>query len=191
MANYLVCITGASGAVYGLRAMEALTAGGHEAHCIASEWGKRVIKEETGREFSDWTAEWGIPGDRVYDAADLAARPASGSFRLRGTVIAPCSMHSAGAIASGLSLNLVHRAGLVALKEGWPLVVVPRETPLSLPDLRNLTALAEAGAAIVPASPAFYHKPRHIDDLVDFVVGKVLDRLAVEHSLFTRWKGLP
>jgi 4-hydroxy-3-polyprenylbenzoate decarboxylase len=98
-------------------------------------------------------------------------------------------MHSVGAIASGLSLNLIHRAGLVALKEGRPLVVVPRETPLSLPDLRNLTTLAEAGAAIVPASPAFYHKPQHVGDLVDFIAGKVLDRLAIQHTLFTRWNG--
>jgi 4-hydroxy-3-polyprenylbenzoate decarboxylase len=187
MGNYLVCITGASGSVYGLRVLEALTTAGHTVHGIVSPWGKRVIKAETGRDFSAWAAERGLSGERLYDAADLAAPPASGSFRLDGTIIVPCSMHSVGAIASGLSLNLIHRAGLVALKEGRPLVVVPRETPLSLPDLRNLTTLAEAGAAIVPASPAFYHKPQHIGDLVDFIAGKVLDRLAIQHTLFTRW----
>jgi 4-hydroxy-3-polyprenylbenzoate decarboxylase len=117
----------------------------------------------------------------------MGAPPASGSFVLNGTVVAPCSMSSAGAIASGLCLNLIHRAALTSLKEGRPLVLVPRETPLSLPDLRNLSALAEAGAAILPAAPAFYQKPQTIDDMVNFIAGKILDRLSVEHTLYTRW----
>jgi 4-hydroxy-3-polyprenylbenzoate decarboxylase len=189
MGRYLVCITGASGSVYGLRVLKALITGGHEVHCVVSFWGRRVILKETGRDFPSWAAESGLPGERIYAPEDLAAPPASGSFRLEGTVIVPCSMHSAAAIASGLSLNLIHRAGLTALKEGRPLILVPRETPLSLPDLRNLTALSEAGAAIVPASPGFYHNPQNIDDLIDFIAGKILDRLGVDHALFTRWSG--
>jgi 4-hydroxy-3-polyprenylbenzoate decarboxylase len=117
----------------------------------------------------------------------MAAPPSSGSWRLDGTVVVPCSMSTAGAIASGATTNLVHRAAAVALKEGRRLVIVPRETPWSLVDLRNMTALAEAGAAILPACPGFYHKPAGIDDLVDFVVGKILDRLGIEHELFERW----
>ena len=113
---------------------------------------------------------------------------ASGSFRLDGTVVVPCSMNSAGAIASGICLNLIHRASLVSLKEGRPLVLVPRETPLSLPDLRNLTALAEAGAAILPASPAFYCTSQNVEDLIDFIVGKVLDRLSLTHNLYKPWE---
>jgi 4-hydroxy-3-polyprenylbenzoate decarboxylase len=133
--------------------------------------------------------ELGIPPERIYSPDDLGAPPASGSFRVDGTVVVPCSMSSVGAIASGICLNLIHRAALTCLKEGRPLVLVPRETPFSLPDLRNLTSLAEAGAAILPASPAFYHAPQGIEDLADFIAGKILDRLAVEHDLYTRWKG--
>ncbi|GHV33878.1 hypothetical protein AGMMS4952_26170 [Spirochaetia bacterium] len=125
--------------------------------------------------------------ERVYAPEDLAAPPASGSWKLDGTVVVPCSMSSVGAIAAGVCINLIHRAALVSLKEGRPLVLVPRETPLSVPDLRNLTALAEAGTAILPASPAFYQVPKSIDDMVDFVAGKILDRLGVDHGLYTRW----
>lgn len=170
--------------------MRALIEGGHEVHAVVSAWGGRVMEEETGRPFSSWAAEMGLPNERVYSPGDLGALPASGSFKLDGTVIAPCSMSSAGAIASGVSVNLIHRAAQVALKEGRPLVLVPRETPLSLPALRNLASLAEAGAAILPACPAFYHAPQTMEDLIDFVTGKILDRLSVDHPLDTSWKGL-
>jgi 4-hydroxy-3-polyprenylbenzoate decarboxylase len=182
--KYLVCITGASGAVYGIRTMRALLEAGCEVHAIASRWGERVVIEETGKRFDEWAA--GVP--RLYAPEDFAAAPASGSFRLDGTVIVPCSMNSVGAIAAGLCQNLIHRAAAVSLKEGRPLILVPRETPLSLIDLKNLTALAAAGAIILPASPAFYHKPASIDDLVDFVAGKILDRLKVPHTLYARWE---
>ncbi|QQO10428.1 UbiX family flavin prenyltransferase [Breznakiella homolactica] len=185
--RYLICITGASGSVYGLRTIKALTAAGHEVHGVISRWGMKVIEEETKRPFASWLAELNLPAERVYPPEDLSAPPASGSFRLDGTVIVPCSMSSAGTIASGISVNLIHRAALVALKEGRPLVLVPRETPMSVIDLRNLTALAEAGAAVLPAAPGFYHGPKTIDDLVDFVAGKILDRLSVDHTLFKRW----
>lgn len=187
MQRYLVCMTGASGAIYGLRLLSALRSAGAELHCVVSSWAERVISEETGREFSSWASE--IGEIRTYDPADLAAPLSSGSFRLSGTIIAPCSSASAAAIATGNARNLIHRAGAVALKEGWPLVILPRESPLSIPDLRNLLGLAEAGAVILPASPAFYQHPTTIEDLVDQVIGKVLDRLGIDNNLFQRWKG--
>jgi 4-hydroxy-3-polyprenylbenzoate decarboxylase len=191
MGKYLVCITGASGSVYGLRLMRALTETGHELHAVVSPWGSRVIAQETGRPFADWAAELKLPQERIYAPENLGAPPASGSFRLDAVIVAPCSMNSAAAIASGLCLNLIHRAALVSLKEGRPLILAPRETPLSLPDLRNLTALAEAGAVILPASPAFYHAPQNVDDMIDFITGKILDRLSISHQLYHQWRGLP
>lgn len=180
-------ITGASGAVYGLRLLEVLVEAGHEVHACASPWGQRVVLEETGRR---WTRETFPQGHlTLWDPADLAASPASGSFRLDATVLCPCSVSTLGHLASGAATNLVHRAAAVALKEGRPLVLVARETPLSLVDLRNLTALAEAGATILPAMPGFYHRPQTLEDLVDHLVGKVLDRLDIPHMLFPRWEG--
>ncbi|MDR2193979.1 MAG: UbiX family flavin prenyltransferase [Treponema sp.] len=186
--RYLICITGASGAVYGIRTMQALIEKQCEVYAVVSEWGERVISEETGKSFSAWMDEAAIPKHRIYDCRDLAAPPASGSFPLDAAVIVPCSMNSVGAVASGLCQNLIHRAALVCLKEARPLVIVPRESPLSLIDLKNLTILAEAGAAILPASPAFYYKPKTRDDMIDFVVGKILDRLHIKHTLFKRWE---
>ena len=191
MGKYLVCITGASGSVYGIRVMKALIEGGHNVHGIVSAWGERVLEQETGRPFSSWMAELGLCRENVYAPEDLGALPASGSFMPDGTIVAPCSLSSIGAIASGISLNLIHRAAQAALKEGRPLVLVPRETPLSLPALRNMCALAEAGAVILPACPAFYHAPQSMDDLIDFIAGKILDRLSVTHNFDTLWRGLP
>jgi 4-hydroxy-3-polyprenylbenzoate decarboxylase len=188
LGRYLICLTGASGSIYGIRTLRALVEGGHEVHGVASLWGARITKQETGRSFGDWVKELGIPPERIYSPEDLSSPPASGSFRLDGTVVVPCSMSSIGAVASGICLNLIHRAALTCLKEGRPLVLVPRETPFSLPDLRNLTSLAEAGAVILPASPAFYYAPKGIEDMVDFIAGKILDRLSVEHDLYARWK---
>ncbi len=187
MGRYLVCITGASGSLYGLRTIQVLLDSGHEVHAVVSRWGRTVIEEETKKPFPGWISSLGLNPDQVYPPEDLTAAPSSGSFRFDGTVIVPCSMNSIGCIASGISGNLVHRAALVALKEARPLVLVPRETPLSLIDLKNLTCLAEAGAAVLPASPAFYHGPKSIDELVDFIAGKILDRLGINHTLFKRW----
>jgi 4-hydroxy-3-polyprenylbenzoate decarboxylase len=170
--------------------MRALIKGGHEVHGIVSVWGGRVLEQETGRPFTSWMTELGFDEKNVYAPEDLGALPASGSFRLDGTIVAPCSMSSIGAIVSGISLNLIHRAAHAALKEGRPLVLVPRETPLSLPSLRNMTALSEAGAVILPACPAFYNAPQNMDDLIDFVVGKILDRLSIAHNLNTSYKGM-
>ncbi|PKL23448.1 MAG: aromatic acid decarboxylase [Spirochaetae bacterium HGW-Spirochaetae-3] len=196
MGRFLVCVTGASGSVYGKRTIEALLAAGHEVHAVFSTWGRRVFETETGLDVESWLDGIGFPAGRLYAPDDLASRPSSGSWRLDGTVVVPCSMSTVGAIASGATTNLVHRAAAVALKEGRRLVLAPRETPLSLVDLRNLTRLAEAGAAILPASPGFYHKPASIDDLVDFVAGKILDRLGADSGggsdgLFERWDGDP
>jgi 4-hydroxy-3-polyprenylbenzoate decarboxylase len=188
MKRYLVCITGASGAMYGIRTIKALHENGCEVHVIVSPWGKNVIEQETKKSFSQWIDFLGVNPDHVYQPEDLAAVPASGSFRFDGTVIVPCSMNSTGCIASGISGNLIHRAAMVALKESRPLILVTRETPLSLIDLKNLVSLAEAGAAVLPASPAFYHEPKSIDDMIDFVAGKILDRLGINHNLFNRWK---
>jgi 4-hydroxy-3-polyprenylbenzoate decarboxylase len=188
MGKYLVCITGASGSVYGIRTMRAFIEGGHDLHCVVSPWGNKVMEQETGKAFDFWAQKLGVKPGQVYAPDNLGAPLASGSFRLNGTVVVPCSMNSAGAIAGGICLNLIHRASLVSLKEGRPLVLVPRETPFSLPDLKNLTALAEAGAAILPASPAFYHNPQNVEDLVDFIVGKILDRLLLEHNLYKPWQ---
>ncbi len=189
MGRYLVCVTGASGSVYGARTIEALIKTGHEVHAVFSTWGESVFTMETGLSLFAWMAGAGLDANRVYAPDDLAAPPSSGSWKLDGTVIVPCSMSTIGAVASGASTNLVHRSAAVALKEGRRLVLVPREMPWSIVDLRNMTSLAEAGAAILPACPAFYHKPQTIDDLVNFVAGKILDRLGVEHELFERWGG--
>jgi len=190
MGKFLVCVTGASGSVYGVRLVEKLIEAGHDVHVVVSVWGAKVLEQETGKTFSTWREKLKLPEKNVYAPDDLGALPASGSFKLDGTIVVPCSMSSIGAIASGVSLNLIHRAAQTALKEGRPLILVPRETPLSLPCLRNLCTLSEAGAVILPACPAFYHAPKSMDDLVDFVVGKILDRLSVAHNLDTIWKGI-
>jgi 4-hydroxy-3-polyprenylbenzoate decarboxylase len=192
MKTIFVGITGASGVTYGLRLVEVALTAGHRVVVCASEWGQKVVGQETGIPWGDRVRRWKQAfGETlaVVEPGALGAGPASGSFRLDGTVIIPASLSTLGHLASGAATNLVHRAGAVALKEGRPLVVVPREAPLGLIDLRNLTALAEAGAAIVPASPGFYHHPKTIEDLVDQLVGKVLDCLGVEHSLVPRWDG--
>jgi 4-hydroxy-3-polyprenylbenzoate decarboxylase len=187
-----VGITGASGVTYGLRLVDLALAAGHQVVGCASEWGQKVVGQETGVPWADrarrWNREYPETWAEVSPGA-LGAGPASGSYRLDGTVIIPASLSTLGHLASGAATNLIHRAGAVALKEGRTLVVVPREAPLGLIDLRNLTTLAEAGAAIVPASPGFYHHPKTIEDLVDQLVGKVLDRLGVDHQIVPRWDG--
>ena len=190
MSKYLVCISGASGSVYGIRLMGALIEAGHDVHAVVSQWGAKVTEHETGKPFESWVAGLGIPPQNVYAPDDLAALPASGTFALDGTIVAPCSMDTVGAIAAGISMNLIHRAALVSLKEGRPLVLVPRETPLSLPALRSLCSLAEAGTVILPACTAFYHLPQTMDDMINFVIGKILDRLSISHTNDTAWKGL-
>jgi flavin prenyltransferase len=193
MARYLVCMTGASGAAYGIGLLRAMASPegpcpGAELFLVASDWALRVILEETGSSLESHLAAIGKDRIRRHDPNDLASSLSSGSFRLDGTAIVPCSMGTAGAIASGISANLVQRVGAVALKEGWPLVLVPRETPLSLVSLRALVALKEAGATILPASPGFYSKPSSVDDLIGQIVARVLDRLGLALPGAKRWE---
>jgi 4-hydroxy-3-polyprenylbenzoate decarboxylase len=202
--RYVVVITGASGSVYGLRLLEQLLSAGESVTLVATKAGREVMAYETGFQLPDVAAPpepattaaqallsfLELPATsslRVVDQADLFDAAASGSSRIDAMVVCPASMGFIGAIASGVAGDLPERAADVMLKERRPLVVVPRETPMSLIHLRNLTTLAEAGAIVVPASPAFYHRPSSIDDVVDFVVGKVLDQLGVDHALFKRW----
>lgn len=199
MARHLVCITGASGAIYALRLLSALAAQGSLLHVVCSPWGARVILEETGQPFGYWLGRIRAQGTRsgvpvslsVHRHDDFASPVASGSFRLDGTVVVPCSLGSLGAIASGGSSNLIHRAGAIALKEEWPLILVPRETPLSLIALRAMVAVKEAGAVIMPASPGFYAKPDTIEALVDQVVQRILDRLGMPADGAYRWRSAP
>jgi flavin prenyltransferase len=194
-----VVVTGASGSVYGMRLIEQLVLAGHEVSVVFTEAGREVTAFELGFDLPTDDAKVAavslatyleLPSAeklRVAYPNDLFDRIASGSHRSDAMVVCPCSMGFVASVANGLASDLPERAADVMLKERRPLVLVPRETPLSLIHLRNLTACAEAGAIVVPAMPAFYAKPESIDDLVSFVVGKVLDVLEVEHSLFKRW----
>jgi 4-hydroxy-3-polyprenylbenzoate decarboxylase len=183
-------ITGASGAPYAVRLLRALNDSGTPVRLIVSSYGWRLLAEESGIDGADALREATGDWSRVelYDALDRGATPASGSSRSRGMVVCPCSMGTLASIAAGTSRNLVERAADVALKERRPLLLVPRETPLSLVHLENMTRLTRAGATILPAAPGFYHRPRSIGDLVDFVVARILDHLGVEHQVTSRWK---
>jgi 4-hydroxy-3-polyprenylbenzoate decarboxylase len=183
----LVAITGASGAVYGLRLLQALQhAPGVQTHAVVSDAGWLTLRHEL-----NLAPEALRPlVHTLHDAANLGAGPASGSFRCQGMVVAPCSMRTLAAIAHGLSDNLVTRAADVMLKERRPLVLMTRETPLHLGHLRNMTAVTEMGAIVCPPMPAFYLHPQSLDDIVDASVARVLDLLDVPHTLSERWQGL-
>ena len=197
-ADLVQAMTGASGAVYGVRLLETLLRAGRTVHLTISPAGAEVLLQEMDRrvrlecfqvaDLLGGSAGVAKPGAvRYHDYRDFRAGIASGSFLTAGMVICPCSMGTVGAIAHGLSQNLIHRAADVHLKERRKLVLVPRETPLHEVQLRNLAICAEAGAVILPAMPAFYTKPKTIDDMINFVVGRVCDQLGVEHQLLTRW----
>ncbi len=192
----VVGVTGASGAAYAVRLVDLLTRAGRHVWLVVSRPGRLVLVDEAGMggtvEAPDleslWPAE--VLARVTYVPAErIDAPPASGSFGAGATVVIPCSMNSLAALAHGLSQNLVHRAAHVALKEGRPLVVVPRELPVTAIDLENMARLARAGGVVMPAMPGFYHRPETVADLVDFVVAKVLDRLGVGHDLDTAWPG--
>ncbi len=192
----VVGITGASGAPYAVRLVECAVRAGRRVHLVVTRAGRLVLADETplggSPDAPDFSGLWPkaiLAKVAYWPAEDLAAPPASGSMRAEATVIIPCSMNTLAALAHGLSANLVQRAGQVALKEGRPLVVVPREMPVTRIDLENMSRLAAAGAVVMPAMPGFYHRPRSVADLVDFVVAKALDRLGIEHSLNVRWPG--
>ncbi|WP_199614958.1 UbiX family flavin prenyltransferase [Paenibacillus alkalitolerans] len=191
--GWVVGITGASGAVYGVRLCQALMGLGYHIHLVVTDAGWRVLKEELGwnsarREATLREQLGGYSGSYAYyPISDIGAAVASGSFRTEGMAIVPCSMGTLAAIAHGLSDNLLERAADVVLKEGRRLVIVPRETPLHAVHLQNMLALAQMGVRIVPATPGFYHRPQTVDELVGFLVGKVLDSMGVEHDLYQRW----
>jgi polyprenyl P-hydroxybenzoate/phenylacrylic acid decarboxylase-like protein len=193
----VVGISGASGAAYARRLIRVLLSRSIEVHLVVSPLGQRLLHDELGMEGVDLpalagvephdAAVPGVPGLIQHNYRDVGAPIASGSFRHAGMVIIPCSSNSLSAVATGASQNLMHRAAHVSLKERRKLVLVHRETPLSLIDIRNMQAVAEAGGIVCPANPGFYLLPESIDDLVDFVVARVLDLLGVEHELSARW----
>jgi len=189
----IMAITGASGAPYGVRLLQALVQAERTVSLLVSGHGLRLIQTETSLASMDGlrahigAAAW----DRrvtVYDDADRGAGPASGSHRASAMVVCPCSMGTLAAIAAGTSRSLVERAADVTLKERRPLVLVTRETPLSSIHLENMLRVTQAGAVVMPASPGFYHRPTRIEELVDFVVARVLDHLGVATELGPRWE---
>ncbi len=189
MNHPIVAITGGSGACYGIRLLEILISQGLEPDVVVSPAGRQVMGGELGT--GNLNDLLGSTGYREEDVRDLTSPLASGSFPTSGMVIIPCSTGTLGSVAHGISTNLIHRAAEVSLKERRPLIVVPRETPLSQITLQNMLTLAQAGTHIVPASPGFYHGPKSMQDLVDFVVGRVLDLMKVPHTLTRRWTGMP
>jgi 4-hydroxy-3-polyprenylbenzoate decarboxylase len=180
----LLCIGGASGSIYGIRLLEELKKNKVEVHLVVSEGAKKIIEHETSFKFKDLKKR----ADYCYENNDLFAGPASGSFKLDAMIVCPCSMKTLSAIANGYGDTLTSRAASCQLKEERKLVLVIRETPLDLPGIENMRKAKIAGASILPAMPGFYHKPKKIEDLVDFIVGKILDQLRIDHSLFKRWK---
>jgi len=193
-------ITGASGLIYAVRALKFLLEADYAIELVASKSAYMVwqaeqdirMPPEPDQQKQFWRQQAGVPtGGRLicHRWSDVGANIASGSFRTLGMIILPCSMSTVAKIAAGLSSDLLERAADVQLKEGRPLVIVPRETPFSLIHLRNLTALAEAGAKIVPAIPGWYHNPQTIEDLVDFVVARTLDQLNIDCIPINRWQG--
>lgn len=193
--SYAVCWSGGSGSRYGRRLVAVLLGLGHTVHLCATGAALRVLKHEEGEDL-----DFAAPDlARLFDPAlrsrlhvhaleAVEATPASGSAGVAATVVVPCSMGTLARIAHGFSSNLVERAADVALKEGRPLIVVPRETPLSEVHLENMLKLVRMGVVVLPAMPGFYQRPTTIEQLVDFVVGKILDRLGIEHELVARWQ---
>ena len=194
-----IAITGASGAVYATRTVAALLERGVHVELIVSDYGRRLLRDELGEQASMdrfvpfLTEKYGAGVSAgsltVHSNRDLGATIASGSHGCSGMAIVPCSMKTLAAVAHGLSRNLIERAADVMLKEKRRLVMVPRETPMSLPQLRNMVLCAEAGAMILPAMPAFYQQPKTLDDLADFMAGKILSALGFEHNLYPAWTG--
>jgi len=191
----VVAICGASGSIYGIRLLKALLKNPINIYLIISNAGYKVLEHETGyrgESFSSFLKDKGVVIHNnavlnIYEQDDFFAPPASGSFRNDGMVIVPCSMKTLGAIAAGIADNLIHRAADVNLKEKRPLILLPRETPLSLIHLKNMYMAAKAGATIMPPSPSFYSNPQSIFDLVDSVIARVLDHLKIEHDLVKQW----
>jgi 4-hydroxy-3-polyprenylbenzoate decarboxylase len=194
-----IAITGASGAIYATRTVAALLERGVHVELIVSDYGRRLLRDELGEAASierlmPFLSDKYGPGVSageltIHSNRDLGATIASGSHGCSGMAIVPCSMKTLAAVAHGLSRSLVERAADVMLKEQRRLVIVPRETPMSLPQLKNMVLCAEAGAMILPAMPAFYQQPKTLDDLADFMAGKILSALGFDHELYPAWTG--
>jgi 4-hydroxy-3-polyprenylbenzoate decarboxylase len=197
MAIYTVGITGASGSPYALRLLQVLLQQGHDIYLSISGDGLKILNDEAGilLKGSETDIQYALERQldakegqlRYFDEDNMYTPIASGSTRTDAMVVIPCSMKALSSIANGFASNLIERAADVTIKERRKLVVVPREMPLSVIHLRNMLTLAEAGAHIVPAMPGFYHHPKHLQDIVDFVVGRVLDAMGVENTIAPRW----
>ena len=199
VSSIAVAITGASGALYATRTLAALLARGMHVELVISDYGRRLLHDELGEKASldrlmpflveKYGAEVEAGTINLHSNRDLGATIASGSHGCKGMAIVPCSMKTLAAVAHGLSRNLIERAADVMLKERRPLVIVPRETPMSLMQLRNMVLCAEAGAIMLPAMPAFYQMPQTLDHLADFMAGKILSALGFDHDLYPAWTG--
>jgi len=197
--SIVIAITGASGAIYATRTLAALLERECHIELVVSDYGRRLLRDELGDaaaidKLMDYLAATYGEGVRagtytLHSNKDLGARIASGSQDCDAMVIVPCSMKTLAGVAHGLSRNLVERAADVMLKERRPLIILPRETPMSLPQLRNMVLCAEAGAMLMPAMPAFYQMPQTLDDLASFMAGKILSALGFKHELYPAWKG--
>lgn len=193
---FVLAITGASGSVYGLRILQHLLEIDQPVELLVSRGARAVMREEMGLDFGEDLQSELLSYLGLHDSApvslhrldDYGASVASGSYRTRGMGIVPCSLGTLGSVASGLTESLIHRAAAVTLKEKRPLVILLREMPFGQIQLKHMLTLSEAGATIASAAPGFYHKPKTISDMIDFVVGRVLDQFGFDHSLFKRWK---
>jgi len=197
MSIYTIAITGASGAPYGLKLLQELVKGGHTVSLCMSREGISILHDETGlmlkgsetdiQNTFERTLHVEKEQFRYFEEENLYASIASGSSKVDAMIVIPCTMKTLASIANGFASNLIERAADVMLKEKRKLIIVPRETPLSAVHLRNMLTLAELGCHIIPAMPAFYHHPKNIQDMVDFIVGRVMDSLGLENDLSPRW----
>jgi len=187
--NIVIGITGASGSIYAIRLIEELLKNNINIYVICTETGRKVVKFETGINIDEWIGSLNKTFNTIHleDINNLFSSVASGSFKFDSMLILPCSMGTLAEISNGLAKNLLCRAADVALKEHMRLIIVPRETPFNAIHLENMLKLSRLGVTILPAMPAFYHKPETIEDLINFVVGKILDSLSIENTLFTKW----
>jgi 4-hydroxy-3-polyprenylbenzoate decarboxylase len=197
MKRFVLAMAGASGCVYGLRLLKELIRDS-EVHLVMSQTAHEILKGETGIEWSSNSEaetqkrirdQFSSENIHYWSGNNLNAPLSSGSFLIDGMLIVPCSMKTLSSIANGYAGTLIERAADVALKEGRPLLISPREMPFNAVHLKNMLTLARLGVRIAPPVPAFYHKPSDIEDIVDFVAGKILDAMGIEHELFTRWEG--
>ena len=184
----IIGITGASGSIYAIKLIESLEKMDIYIHIVASETGKKVLEYEMGKSLENFTNSF--PKNRIIleDDKNFFSSIASGSFKTDGMIIVPCSVSTLGSIANGIASNLLHRAATVCLKEKRNLILAVRESPLTSIDLQNMLTLSNAGATIMPLSPAFYGKQETLEDLVNFMVGKILDNLNIENNIYKRWK---